>query len=92
MKTPKIRTQWEDGNSPMIPTPQPYPHYKPSHVDWLGDVPAHWDVYGNSDALGDSLKVRGELRKTRSRKAFRASGMGTYIHRTIITFRFLVAL
>ena len=22
----------------------PYPHYKPSHVEWLGDVPAHWDV------------------------------------------------
>ena len=26
------------------PTPQPYPAYKPSHVEWLGDVPAHWDV------------------------------------------------
>jgi len=21
-----------------------YPHYKPSAVDWLGDVPAHWEV------------------------------------------------
>ena len=36
----------------------PYPHYKPSGVEWLGDVPAHWEVrrlknicrlaYGNS--------------------------------------------
>ena len=23
---------------------QPYPAYKPSGIDWLGDVPAHWDV------------------------------------------------
>lgn len=22
----------------------PYPKYKPSGIDWLGDVPAHWDV------------------------------------------------
>ena len=26
------------------PTPHPYPDYKPSHVEWLGDVPAHWQV------------------------------------------------
>ncbi len=25
-------------------TPQPYPSYKPSGVEWLGDVPAHWIV------------------------------------------------
>ena len=23
---------------------QPYPAYKPSGLDWLGDVPAHWDL------------------------------------------------
>ena len=23
---------------------RPYPDYKPSGVDWLGDVPAHWDI------------------------------------------------
>ena len=28
----------------MIPTPQPYPAYKPSGVQWMGDVPAHWEV------------------------------------------------
>ena len=28
----------------MLPIPHPYPHYKPSHVEWLGDVPAHWQV------------------------------------------------
>ena len=22
----------------------PYPAYKPSGVEWLGDVPEHWDV------------------------------------------------
>lgn len=26
---------------------QSYSAYKPSHVDWLGDVPAHWDVQPN---------------------------------------------
>ena len=27
-----------------MPTPHPYPGYKPSDVPWLGDVPAHWEV------------------------------------------------
>ena len=27
-----------------VRTSQPYPAYKPSGVEWLGDVPAHWDV------------------------------------------------
>ena len=26
-------------------TGQPYPAYKPSGVEWLGDVPAHWEVW-----------------------------------------------
>ncbi len=28
----------------MTPTLHPYPTYKPSGVEWLGDVPAHWEV------------------------------------------------
>ena len=28
----------------MINELQPYPSYKPSCVEWLGDVPAHWEV------------------------------------------------
>ena len=27
-----------------VRTGQPYPAYKPSGVEWLGDVPAHWQV------------------------------------------------
>ncbi len=27
-----------------IPTPHPYPAYKPSGVPWLGDVPQHWEM------------------------------------------------
>ena len=27
-----------------VRTGQPYPIYKPSGVEWLGDVPAHWDL------------------------------------------------
>ena len=36
---------------------QPYPHYKPSSVEWLGDVPAHWEVV----RLGWLLRERGEI-------------------------------
>lgn len=25
-------------------TIQPYPAYKPSGIEWLGDIPAHWDI------------------------------------------------
>ena len=28
----------------MPPNLLPYPAYKPSSVEWLGEVPAHWDV------------------------------------------------
>lgn len=28
----------------MIPGPKPYPAYKDSGVDWLGQVPKHWEV------------------------------------------------
>ena len=28
----------------MTATLEPYPDYKPSGVEWLGDVPAHWGV------------------------------------------------
>ena len=28
----------------MTTTPQPYPGCKPSGVEWLGDVPRHWEV------------------------------------------------
>ena len=30
-----------------VRTGQPYPAYKPSGVEWLGDVPAHWDMSRN---------------------------------------------
>ena len=43
----------------MINELQPYPNYKPSGVEWLGDVPAHWDVRRLKRicrlAYGDSL-------------------------------------
>ena len=28
----------------VTPNPQPYPAYKPSGVEWLGNVPAHWEI------------------------------------------------
>ena len=27
-----------------VRTGQPYPAYKPSGVEWLGEVPAHWEI------------------------------------------------
>ena len=30
-----------------VRTSQPYPAYKPSGVEWLGDVPAHWEIVRN---------------------------------------------
>ena len=40
---------------------KPYPSYKPSCVEWLGDVPAHWEVKRLKSvcrfAYGDSLPV-----------------------------------
>ena len=32
------------GSHPLAASPSPFPTYKPSDVEWLGDVPAHWEV------------------------------------------------
>ena len=41
---------------------QPYSAYKPSGVDWLGDVPAHWEVrrlrkIGNPDSVKTGYEI-----------------------------------
>ncbi|MQL53664.1 hypothetical protein GFC01_15630 [Desulfofundulus thermobenzoicus] len=52
-----------------VRTGQPYPAYKPSGVEWLGDVPEHWEVvpikrafssmdYGISESGSDSGTIR----------------------------------
>ena len=48
---------------------QPYPAYKPSGIDWLGDVPAHWDVrrlkdwvYINKEVLPETTNPFYEFR------------------------------
>ena len=28
----------------ILHSPQPYPKYKPSGVEWLGDIPSHWET------------------------------------------------
>ncbi len=33
----------------------PYPRYKPSGVEWLGDVPEHWEVKRLGHALSDTV-------------------------------------
>ncbi len=49
-----------------VRTGQPYPAYKPSGLEWLGDVPAHWEVaalrHRYSQCLGkmlDSKRITG---------------------------------
>ena len=41
-----------------VRTGEPYPAYKPSAVEWLGNVPAHWDVR-RLGQIGTILKGRG---------------------------------
>ncbi len=50
-----------------VRTGQPYPVYKPSGVEWLGEVPAHWEVaalhHRYSQCLGkmlDSKRITGD--------------------------------
>ncbi len=38
-------------------TGQPYPVYKPSHVDWLGAIPSHWEVV-RGKSLWECVDVR----------------------------------
>ena len=55
----------------------PYPFYKPSGVDWLGDVPAHWEVVRLKSisrfAYGDSLPA--EARTNGSVPVFGSNGV-----------------
>ena len=39
-------------------TPRPYPTYKPSGVEWLGDVPGHWVEYLLEDGGIDAFLKR----------------------------------
>ena len=43
----------------MTYNPKPYPRYKPSGVEWLGDVPAHWKVR-RGKTLFQPVDVRSE--------------------------------
>ncbi len=53
----------------MTHTPKLYPAYKPSNVQWLGDVPAHWQVVrlkkhlllNDSGVWGDDFDEQGAI-------------------------------
>ena len=40
-----------------VRTGEPYPAYKPSGVEWLGDVPAHWSVSRNGRLFNQRNEV-----------------------------------
>ena len=42
-----------------IRTGQPYSAYKPSQVDWLGDVPAHWEIRAFTRSAVEVADYRG---------------------------------
>lgn len=48
-------------HQPPRPQLRPYPHYQPSGVEWLGEIPAHWGVRKLKNitrfAYGDSLSA-----------------------------------
>ena len=48
---------------------KPYPSYKPSGVEWLGDVPAHWDVRRLKFSVEN---VSDQTRKRREREIYLA--------------------
>ena len=48
---------------------KPYPHYKPSGVEWLGDVPAHWEVRRLKFSVEN---VSDQTRKRREREIYLA--------------------
>ncbi len=43
-----------------MPTPHPYPAYKPSGVPWLGDVPLSWEVRRIKALFRESEERRGQ--------------------------------
>ena len=58
----------EQSEQPAAPTDFPeYPAYKPSDVQWLGDIPSHWEVrrlkyLARNISQPTSERVEGELR------------------------------
>ena len=47
-------------NSAEAYSEQPYPAYKPSGVDWLGDVPAHWELKRLKTQVSNVVKITQE--------------------------------
>ena len=55
-----------------VRTGKPYPAYKPSGVQWLGDVPAHWEIRRTKSLFG--------LRTEKSGSAHRLELLSIYTH------------
>lgn len=45
----------------MITDLKPYPVYKDSGVEWLGDVPEHWEVQRIKSVVNNVIQLTGEL-------------------------------
>ncbi|MDX8401162.1 MAG: restriction endonuclease subunit S, partial [Mariprofundaceae bacterium] len=65
---------------------KPYPAYKPSGVEWLGDVPAHWEVKPPKrliEAAAGGAAIKGKTPREGEGKlfpAFSASGQDVWLH------------
>ena len=58
---------------------QPYPSYRPSGVQWLGDLPEHWEVR-QLGRVGSFFKGGGGTRQMKSRAVCPVSGMAISTH------------
>ena len=52
-----MRRGVKQGSQPSMTALQPYPAYKDSRIDWLGEVPEHWEVRRLKDWLAINRRV-----------------------------------
>ena len=58
---------------------KPYPAYKPSGVEWLGEVPAHWDVRRLKTGVNNVVNLTTDRRDDEIYLALDATTKATHI-------------
>lgn len=62
-----------------MPDYRPYPDYQPTHIDWLGNIPAHWQEakikYGFQITLGKMLQPNPKSKKDLLKPYLRAANI-----------------
>lgn len=63
---------------------KPYPNYKASGIEWLGDVPAHWEVRPLKYTLDEGRLVRGPFGSDLKKDMFVEQGIKIYEQKNAI--------